>query len=177
MPPGHHASAMVHGWLFDGFFASGRRAHQLFPLFSITEPRNVAAPVASDLDNPRQWLRTAADGGQFAYADQHVHRDEPVDLGGLLFSEVFQGSDMARFALADPSLPASFSATVIDVESCRAMVAAVVLLPAADGANDADAVVDAAVRSATSMVDIRDAISTRWGSEIAAATLPDMTAA
>jgi len=177
--PGQHASVMVHGWLFGEFLASDRRAHQCFPLFSITAPRNVAVPVASDLANPRQWLRTAAGDGRYTYADQHVHRDEPVDLGGLFFSEVFQGSDMARFALADRSLPASFSATVVDVESRRAMVAVVVLLPGdPDDDAAADAIVDAAIRSAASPADIGKAIGTRWGSEIAAGALPpEMTAA
>eukprot|EP01052_Picozoa_sp_SAG31_P040122 SAG31_NODE_5732_length_2354_cov_6.233703_1_plen_317_part_00 len=124
----HHASLMLHGWLFPDYHASGRKAHQKFPLFSITATANIAVPTEP---TPPQWLRV---DGQFSYADQHVHKDEPIDFGdGFIFCEVFFGSDMARVAALDPTAPCSLWMVAVDVETSRALVAFCVLLPPSDG--------------------------------------------
>ena len=127
MPPAgpggcNHVSLMLHGWLFRDFHASGRKAHQKFPLIAVTG-RNFAMRGEAP-----QWLPV---NGKFGYADQHVHKDEPVDLGGFTFEEVFFGSDMARVAQAEPSMSAAAWVTAVDVESSKAIVALCILLPEA----------------------------------------------
>ena len=59
------------------FQQSGRKAHQKFPLFALSSACNIAAP--QHLPPEPQWLRV---DGDFSYADQHVHKDEPILLGG-----------------------------------------------------------------------------------------------
>ena len=147
-----HASLMLHGWLFDQYAASGRKAHQLFPLFSLSGGSNLAPPRQ---DEPA-WLRI---DGEFSYADQHVHKDEPIDLGGFIFCECFFGSDMARVAPLDPKVPCCCWATAVDVESARALVALVVLLPSEGGS----AAVDAAITAAATAGEVAGAIKAAWG--------------
>jgi hypothetical protein len=197
--PTGHASLMLHGWLFASYAASGRKAHQKFPLFCLSGATNLAPPPA---DGGPQWLPLppppavpagggAGDAGEagegqtapaaaaaVGYADQHVHKDEPIDLGGFLFCEVFFGSDMARVAPAS-NTPASVWVTAVDVESGRAVVALVVMLPAADpavaaaatavaaggaeAAAAAEAALDAAVAAASSPAEVAAALRARWG--------------
>jgi len=157
--PEGHGSLMLHGFLFSEYYSSGRLAHQKFPLLAVTSPRNVAPPG----EGP-QWLRI---DGKFVYADQHVHADQGVDIGlpdGQLFAEVFFGSDMARVALEDPQSPASLWAVGLDLECGRAIVARVALLPSVDAAQvEAEAAVDHAIKAASSMREVREAMRARWG--------------
>ena len=119
-----HFSLMLHGWLFRNFRAqSDRKAHQKFPLLAIFEPNNLSMPDAAA--GP-EWLRT---DGSFQWADQHVHRDEPVDLGGFLFSEVFVGSDMARARIRDPAEVASFWLAAVDCETGAGLLTLCIVLP------------------------------------------------
>lgn len=108
-----HLSLMLHGWLFPHFGAqSTRKASQKFPLLACVHASNLAALDPSAGREEPQWL--PIDGGRFGWADQHVHRDEPVDLGGFSFAEVFFGSDMARIEVLDPTQPASLWLAAID---------------------------------------------------------------
>ena len=189
-PPGTpqpHVSLMLHGWLFGSYGASGRKAHQKFPLFCLSSPSNLASPPQ---DGGPQWLplplpTTAPGGGcgggsgdddggvapaepvaAVGYADQHVHKDEPIDLGGFMFCEVFFGSDMARVAVADGRAPACAWVAAVDVETGRALVTLAVLLPTAatgGGAEaEAETVLDAAVAAAISPADVAAALRVRW---------------
>ena len=124
-----HLSLMLHGWLFRGFAASNRKGHQKFPLLGVFEPTNLASPGP---DAGPEWLRL---DGSFGWADQHVHRDEPIDLGGFLFTETFVGSDMARVLVNDPSRVASLWLAAVDTEASAALLTLCLILPhtAAEG--------------------------------------------
>ena len=63
-----HASLMLHGWLFSSYAASGRKAHQLFPLFHISSPSNLAPPRE---DGAPAWLHT---DGRWSYAGRSRDR-------------------------------------------------------------------------------------------------------
>ena len=56
-----YANLMLHGWLFEHYATSGRKAHQLFPLFSLSGGSNLAPPRE---DEPA-WLRI---DGECSYA-------------------------------------------------------------------------------------------------------------
>ena len=118
----------LHGWLFDEFVTSGRKAHQKFPLLAVFDAINVAPPPSSaDGMAAPEWLPL---GSAFGWADQHVHKDEPIDLGdGFMFSEVFFGSDMARVAIADCASPAAFWLAAVDSETAKGVLTLCVLLP------------------------------------------------
>lgn len=156
------ASLMLHGWLFHAFAASDRKAHQKFPLLSIHDPDNVVSAPAAALEAPA-WLPT---NGSFGWADQHVHRDEPVDLGGFLFAEVFFGSDMARVGVADPKRPASLWAVAVDSEESKGLVTFVVLLPEVDPdivGEITDVELDALLRGAKTVAEVATALRKRYG--------------
>ena len=120
---GDYFSLMLHGWLFRDFAASGRKAHQKFPLLACFGCHNLAEPEASAGPD---WLRL---DGSFCWADQHVHRDEPIDLGGFMFSEVFAGADMARVRLSNPEAIASFHLASVDLEAGAGLHTVGVILP------------------------------------------------
>jgi hypothetical protein len=156
------ASLMLHGWLFRNFGASDRKAHQKLPLISIHNGDNVIAAPGAGLDAP-QWLPT---NGEFGWADQHVHRDEPVDLGGFMFAEVFFGSDMARVGISDRQKPASCWVVAVDAEESRGLVSFVVMLPEATtevGGEIADGELDALLKQASTPTDVATALRKRYG--------------
>ena len=144
------ASLMLHGWLFSDFGTSNAKARQGFPLLAVLEASNLA-PLGGDGRAEPQWL--PPDGGHFGWADQHVHRDEPMDLGGFPFAEVFFGSDMAKVAPANPAQLATLWLAAIDQAAIRmdgalptpsrGLLTLVILLPA-----DASPTVDQALRRA-----------------------------
>ena len=151
-----HASLMLHGWLFDRFGATpSRKAAQKFPLLAVVGATNLAPLDAAAGREPPAWLPT--DGSVCGWADQHVHRDEPLDLGGFCFAEVFYGSDMARVACRDPSRVATLWLAAVDqsaadrggagdaeaAASARGLLTLVVLLPP-----DAPPAVEAALSGA-----------------------------
>jgi hypothetical protein len=144
-----HVSLMMHGWLFGDFYESGRKAHQKFPLIAVSG-HNFAVR-----DEAPQWLPV---NGSFSYADQHVHKDEPVDLGGFSFAEVFFGSDMARVALDDPSRSAAGWVTAVDVEASKAIVALCVLLPATAMSEPEAMALRESLASALSLGDVKAAL-------------------
>jgi len=158
--PAAHASLMLHGWLFAGFHASGRKAHQKFPLLALFGCDNVAAAPTAERALPA-WLPT---DGRFSWADQHVHKDEPIDLGGFLFSEVFFGSDMARVAPADAARPWTAWLAAVDTEAGRGLHTLVVGLPR-------DAPTPAALRDAGTLWDVAAALREQWGAGGEAAAL------
>ena len=153
------ASLMLHGWLFDSFAAADRKAHQKFPLFSLHKPHNLLPSPGGGLDPP-VWLPTTT--GAFGWADQHVHRDEPIDLGGFLFAEVFFGSDMARVGVADPLLPAMAWVVAVDSEDLRGIVALCVFLPDSDH-EQADTEADAELKAAVTPADVAATLRRRYG--------------
>jgi hypothetical protein len=154
------ASLMLHGWLFESFAASDRKAHQKFPLLSLHRPHSLLPSPSGGLDPP-VWLPTT---GAFGWADQHVHRDEPVDLGGFLFAEVFFGSDMARVGIADPSLPSMAWVVAVDSEDVRGIVALCVFLPDSDH-SPADASADTELKAAVSPANVATALRRRYGAD------------
>lgn len=139
-PPSFHVSLMLHGWLFGEFHASGRKAHQKFPLLCVLEAHNVACAPTSEREAP-QWLPVGHGGASsFGWADQHVHKDEPIDFGdGFIFAEVFFGSDMARVAPEAADVPSALYVACADLERSAGLLACIVLLPElADGPSAAD---------------------------------------
>ena len=122
---GEHFSLMLHGWLFGGFGASSRKAHQKFPLLAIwpVGDGNLASP---EPDAGPEWLRV---DGSFGWADQHVHRDEPVDLGGFMFAEAFVGADMARIRPRDHQRVTSLWLAAIDIEARAGLLTLCVVVP------------------------------------------------
>jgi len=93
-----------------------------------------------------------------------VHRDEPVDLGGFLFAEVFFGSDMARVGIADPSLPSMAWVVAVDNEDVRGIVALCVFLP--DSVHSpADADADTELKAAVSPAYVATALRRRYGAD------------
>ena len=119
----------LHGWLFSDFATTGRKAHQKFPLLGVFDAQNILPPTGSGDDSvpAPEWLPI---DGAFGWADQHVHKDEPINLGdGFMFSEVFFGSDMARVGIADCALPAQFWLAAVDSETSKGVLTLCVLLP------------------------------------------------
>ncbi len=130
----NYFNIMLHGLLFPNYYKSGRKAHQKFPLLAIFGGNNVADAPLDSKDNPwstnPQCIYAGKNEGKFTWADQHVHKDEPIDFGdGFVFCEVFFGSDMARVSIADPNMPASFWVCALDMESKNAFLTYCVLLP------------------------------------------------
>mmetsp|Transcript_39915 Transcript_39915/g.94726 ORF Transcript_39915/g.94726 Transcript_39915/m.94726 type:complete len:410 (+) Transcript_39915:389-1618(+) len=163
---GAHASLMLHGWLFAAFPHSDRKAHQKFPLLCLSSPHNLA-PAPDDPRDPR-WLpipseASAGGGAAVGYADQHVHKDEPVDLGGFLFSEVLVGSDMARIRPSDSAAPSAVWVVALDVETRRALATLAIALPEAEPDSEAEATLDSSVGAARSNREVAAALSARWG--------------
>jgi len=170
--PAAAASPMLHGWLFPTFGQEERKAHQKFPLLAIFGARGLDPPAG---ETP-QWLPPAA--GEWSWADQHVHRDEPVDLGGFTFCEVFYGSDMARVAPSfyapdgGSARPAKFWLAAVDAEAGRGLLTLCVVLPpaAAAAAGSVDAVADdaceAALRAARTVGELAAALRVRWGGAV-----------
>lgn len=152
-------SLMLHGWLFESFAASDRKAHQKFPLISVSPIHNILPAPGGGLDPP-VWLPTATRA--FGWADQHVHRDEPVDLGGFLFAEVFFGSDMARVGVTDKSVPAAVWVVAVDSEDSRGLVTLCVMLPDTSG-SEADTQMDAELKHASTPSDVATALTRRYG--------------
>jgi hypothetical protein len=120
-----HLSLMLHGWLFRDFGASGRKAHQKFPLLAVFRPHNLSPPESRA--GP-EWLRI---DGSYGWADQHVHCDEPVDLGGFAFAEAFVGADMARVKVREPRQVATFWLAAIDTEASAGLLTLCIILPEA----------------------------------------------
>lgn len=150
------ASLMLHGFLFHEFQASQRKAHQKFPLLALLHTTNVR-PMPEN--GAPQWLPT---DGSFGWADQHVHKDEPVDFGdGFVFSEVFFGSDMARFAVEDPSVPAALWVAAVDVERSAAFLACVVVLPNSVAAGTTQ--LDESIRTASAVGDVAHLLAGEYG--------------
>mmetsp|Transcript_54193 Transcript_54193/g.110570 ORF Transcript_54193/g.110570 Transcript_54193/m.110570 type:complete len:286 (-) Transcript_54193:264-1121(-) len=158
-PEGPFVSLMLHGWLFDEFYQSGRKAHQKFPLIALLSASNVS-PVPSENRSEPQWLPT---NGQFGWADQHVHKDEPVDFGdGFLFSEVFFGSDMARVAPADPTAPIVLWVAAVDTERKGGLLTCCVLL--ADG-DSAAARCERSLASSSTVQELAEQLRLAYGSK------------
>ena len=169
--PAACASPMLHGWLFPSFGQEQRKAHQKFPLLAVFGASGIDPPA----DEAPQWLPTAA--GVWSWADQHVHRDEPVDLGGFTFCEVFYGSDMARlapsssFAEGSAARPSKFWLAAIDSEAGRGLLTLCVVLPPVTAAADstdaaADDSCEAALRAARTVGELAAALRARWGDAV-----------
>ena len=106
-----------------------------------------------------------------------MHKDEPIDLGGFSFCEVFFGSDMARVACIDSAVPATFWLAAVDAEESRGVYTLCVLLPSSNAQDRgaADTTVDASLSNARTCGDAVQALRQRgWGA--CAAAVADMVA-
>jgi len=91
-----------------------------------------------------------------------VHKDEPVDLGGFTFAEVFFGSDMARVAPADADAPMTAWVAAVDMEQARGLLTLCVCLPHV-------APVRPALREASTLWEVAAALRAQWGAAAHAA--------
>lgn len=141
------------------------RGHGRIPSWTLTEPPCDCTLCTLTLYSyaPSPLLPT---DGRWSWADQHVHRDEPVDLGGFLFCEVFYGSDMARLAPVPGGSPATCWLAAVDAEAAQGLLTLCVILPEAEAGEGAEA----ALRDARTLADLAHALRSGWG-EAAASEL------
>ena len=94
-----------------------------------------------------------------------MHKDEPIDLGGFTFCEVFFGSDMARVAPAQPDAPMLLWLAAVDTEAARGLLTLCVCLPHAPVAAEARA----ALCDASSPSEVANALRRHFGATAEAA--------